>query len=55
MKLLPDTHLLLWAAGAPGKLSRQALDLVENEENTLLFSPARLDPSDNLECTSSPT
>nr|VFJ69120.1 MAG: PIN domain nuclease, a component of toxin-antitoxin system (PIN domain) [Candidatus Kentron sp. DK] len=42
MKLLPDTHLLLWAAGAPGKLSRQALDLIEDEENTLLFSPASI-------------
>ncbi|VFM96769.1 MAG: PIN domain nuclease, a component of toxin-antitoxin system (PIN domain) [Candidatus Kentron sp. G] len=42
MKLFLDTHLLLWAAGAPGNLSRQALDLIENEENTLLFSPASI-------------
>lgn len=42
MKLLPDTHLLLWAAEEPEKLSRAAQDLLENSENELFFSPASL-------------
>lgn len=42
MKLLLDTHILLWAAGLPGKLPRAARKLIEDEENLLLFSPASL-------------
>lgn len=42
MNLLLDTHLLLWAAGQPAKLSRKARALIENTENTLYFSAASL-------------
>ena len=42
MKLLLDTHLLLWAAGQPEKLSTAALALIEAPENQLLFSAASL-------------
>lgn len=42
MKLLLDTHLLLWAAGTPERLSSAARGLLENPENTLLFSAASL-------------
>jgi PIN domain nuclease of toxin-antitoxin system len=42
MKLLLDTHLLLWAAGEPQRLSKQARRLIENPENELLFSAASL-------------
>lgn len=42
MKLLLDTHLLLWAAGQPEKLSTEALALIEAPENELLFSAASL-------------
>jgi len=42
VKLLLDTHLLLWAAGQPEKLSATARALIETRENTLLFSAASL-------------
>ena len=42
MKLLLDTHLLLWAAGSPGRLSVEARALIEAPENELLFSAASL-------------
>lgn len=42
MKLLLDTHLLLWAAGTPRRLSRQARGLIDNPANELFFSPASL-------------
>jgi PIN domain nuclease of toxin-antitoxin system len=42
MKLLLDTHLLLWAAGEPKRLSKQARRLIDNPENELLFSAASL-------------
>jgi PIN domain nuclease of toxin-antitoxin system len=42
MKFLLDTHLLLWAAGEPRKLSKQARTLIENQNNELLFSVASL-------------
>lgn len=42
MKLLLDTHLLLWAAGEPGRLSAEARTLINNPENELLFSAASL-------------
>ncbi|HEX3738093.1 MAG TPA: type II toxin-antitoxin system VapC family toxin [Terriglobales bacterium] len=42
MKLLLDTHLLLWAAGEPKRLSRQARTLIDNPHNELLFSAASL-------------
>lgn len=42
MKLLLDTHLLLWAAGQPERLSRAACELIEADENELIFSTASL-------------
>jgi len=42
MKLLLDTQLLLWAAGAPERLSEQARALLEDPANELLFSPVSL-------------
>lgn len=42
MKLLLDTHLLLWAAGTPENLSVAALELIEDTQNELVFSPASL-------------
>ena len=42
MKLLLDTHLLLWAAGEPGRLSARARALVKDPANELLFSAASL-------------
>lgn len=40
MKLLLDTHLLLWAAGQPNRLSKAARKLISNPANELLFSAA---------------
>lgn len=42
MILLLDTHLLLWAVGDPGRLSREARSLLEDLENQLVFSVASL-------------
>lgn len=42
MKLLLDTHLLLWAAGVPGRLSEAARSLIEDPEHELCFSAASL-------------
>ena len=42
MKLLLDTHLLLWAAGEPKRLPKQARTWIENPDNELLFSAASL-------------
>ena len=42
MKLLLDTHLLLWAAGQPERLSPAARALLEDPLNELLFSAASL-------------
>jgi PIN domain nuclease of toxin-antitoxin system len=42
MKLLLDTHLLLWAAGNPDRLSAAARALIEESENDLFFSAASL-------------
>ena len=42
MKLLLDTHLLLWAANEPKRLSKAARLLLENLENDLLFSAASI-------------
>ena len=42
MKLLLDTHILLWAAGEPDRLSSDARSLIGNQENELLFSAASL-------------
>lgn len=42
MKLLLDTHLLLWAAGEPERLSPEALAMLDAPENELVFSAASL-------------
>ncbi|HRP94847.1 MAG TPA: type II toxin-antitoxin system VapC family toxin [Rhodocyclaceae bacterium] len=42
MKLLLDTHLLLWAAGEPERLSPEVLALLDAPENELFFSAASL-------------
>lgn len=42
MKLLLDTHVLLWAAGEPKKLSPKARRLLDAAENTLVFSAVSL-------------
>ena len=42
MKLLLDTHLLLWAAGSPERLPLAARPLLEAPENQLLFSAVSL-------------
>jgi len=42
MKLLLDTHLLIWAAGEPQRLTKQARALIDNPDNELLFSAASL-------------
>lgn len=42
MKLLLDTHLLLWAAAQPDRLPPSALAEIENSENVLVFSAASL-------------
>lgn len=42
MKLLLDTHLLLWAAGFPDRLSGKAHALLEATESELFFSAASL-------------
>jgi len=42
VKLLLDTHLLLWAAGEPERLSKEAQALLSAPENELFFSAASL-------------
>jgi PIN domain nuclease of toxin-antitoxin system len=42
MNLLLDTHLLLWAAGVPDRLSKKARNLLLDPSNQLLFSSASL-------------
>ncbi len=42
MKYLLDTHLLLWAANAPERLSAQALAVFHSPDHELLFSAASL-------------
>jgi PIN domain nuclease of toxin-antitoxin system len=42
MKLLLDTHILLWAAGQPEKLPESARTLLTTPENTLFFSAASI-------------
>ena len=42
MRLLLDTHLLLWAAGEPHRLSPSARSLIEDPDNILVFSVVSL-------------
>jgi PIN domain nuclease of toxin-antitoxin system len=38
MKFLPDTHLLLWTAGEPGKLPKAAREIIADPAHELFFS-----------------
>jgi PIN domain nuclease of toxin-antitoxin system len=42
MKLLLDTHLLLWAANEPNRLAALARKLIADPANELIFSAASL-------------
>jgi len=42
MRLLLDTHLLLWAAGSPERLPPGARELLDDPENVPVFSLASL-------------
>ena len=42
MKLLLDTHLLLWAAGQQNRLPAAALKVIKSPANELLFSAASI-------------
>jgi PIN domain nuclease of toxin-antitoxin system len=42
MRLLLDTHLLLWAAGTPKRLSTSTRKAIESPDNSLFFSVASL-------------
>ena len=42
MKLLLDTHLLIWSAWTPRRISSAARSLIGNTENELIFSAASL-------------
>ena len=42
MKYLLDTHLLLWAANAPERLSAKALAIFNDASHELLFSAASI-------------
>ena len=42
MKLLFDTHVLLWAAANPQRISRKVRTLIEKRENALVFSVASI-------------
>jgi PIN domain nuclease of toxin-antitoxin system len=42
LRLLLDTHLLLWAAGDPDRLSGEARALIGSAQNELLFSVASI-------------
>lgn len=42
MRILLDTHILLWALAEPRKLSREARALIEDRDNEALFSAASI-------------
>jgi PIN domain nuclease of toxin-antitoxin system len=42
MKILLDTHLLLWAAGRPARLPARARRLIGDARNQMVFSVASL-------------
>lgn len=42
MNLLLDTHIILWAAGQPEKLSEPARAILAQPENSLFFSAASI-------------
>ncbi len=42
MRLLLDTHLLLWALAEPARLGPELRELIEDPENEVLFSAASI-------------
>jgi PIN domain nuclease of toxin-antitoxin system len=42
MRLLLDTHLLLWAVASSRRLTKEARELIEDPENDLFYSAASL-------------
>jgi PIN domain nuclease of toxin-antitoxin system len=42
MRLLLDTHILIWAAVEPERLSRAASSLIESPDNEIMFSAVSL-------------
>lgn len=42
MRILLDTHILLWALGQPGKLPGTARAMLEDRDNEVLFSAASI-------------
>lgn len=42
MRLLLDTHILLWALMEPEKLTREARSSIEDPDNEVLFSAANI-------------
>jgi PIN domain nuclease of toxin-antitoxin system len=42
MRILLDTHVLLWAIAEPARLSKSARKLLADESNDLLFSAASI-------------
>ena len=42
MKLLLDTHVILWAAARPDKLSNSAYEMLLDKQNTLFFSSVNI-------------
>jgi PIN domain nuclease of toxin-antitoxin system len=42
MRLLLDTHVLLWSLAAPERLGRRALADIENPANLVMFSAASI-------------
>lgn len=42
MRLLLDTHILLWAAGDPGRLTLETRDLLDDPDTELMFSTASI-------------
>ena len=42
MKVLLDTHVLLWAAGVQARLPQEARELIEDPDTELVFSAASL-------------
>ena len=42
MRVLLDTHVLLWAAGLPSRLSDEARSLIEDPGTEVVFSAASL-------------
>jgi PIN domain nuclease of toxin-antitoxin system len=42
MRLLLDTHVLLWALADPRRLAESARDAIESAENEVLFSAASI-------------